>query len=361
MSNLLYPLGLIAGQKITPMNSVVADAFENGTTSTRNLWAANNFKRQIVLTHPSLTPQEFRYLRSFYAQRNGNLDSFWFRDNISRRGNLNVRFAGPLVDTHDGVLFNAAVSMAEVSPIRSLPEWDEIATAAGFNPVLWYDANREFYISHMGSTFNDPTNAAYDAAFQNYPAPWVAGAVDLAGNMLQQYNAYNFSVSNCARTSPNVGELVGAQPAATLFLITQSPAISTKGVICSVGTMGTSHALGIAIAADNRYEPWLGGSETWTNARFNNSAASTWRSVACVFAGSANSEQLYVNAASVGTDTNTRSLTAGPFAFGSAIDATLKFNGLVSHALLFAGALNLAQIKAVHNLLGYQYGLAVMP
>lgn len=95
---------------------------------------------------------------------------------------------------------------------------------------------------------------------------------------------------------------------------------------------------------------------------YTNSAASTWRSVAAVFAGSANTGALYVNAALIGTDTNTRSLTAGPAALHAAPDATLvAASGQSAHVLIFPAALTLAQIKAVHNLLGYQYGLPTVP
>jgi len=94
----------------------------------------------------------------------------------------------------------------------------------------------------------------------------------------------------------------------------------------SVGAIGTGHSLGISLAADNRYEPFLGGSEAWTNARYNNSAAVTWRSVAVVWTAASNAATLYVNAVSIGSDSVARALTAGPAVLGAAPDGSLKSN-----------------------------------
>ena len=66
----------------------------------------------------------------------------------------------------------------------------------------------------------------------------------------------------------------------------------------------------------------------------------------------------YVNGAAALTETETRAYTAGPLSLGAAIDGTLKTTGNVAHVLAFSAALSFAQIKAVHNLLGYQYGLS---
>jgi hypothetical protein len=60
-------------------------------------------------------------------------------------------------------------------------------------------------------------------------------------------------------------------------------------------------------------------------------------------------------------------LAAGPLSLGAAPDGSLicnPSNGMVNHnlahVLVFPVALTLAQIKALHNLLGYQYGLATV-
>jgi hypothetical protein len=362
MSNTIYPLGIINHQKVTPFNKVVADEFENGSTMTRLFWNAQHFKRKFEISHGALTPLEYRHLRSFYSQRSGGYDAFWFRDNVNRKGNASVRFASALPDDHDGVLFNVQISLEEIAATRALPEWDEVTNAAGQSPVLWYDANREFYLSHAGNLISEPN--VYDSANQNYPASWQAGSLSLGGSN-SQYQTYNFTGTNWAKTSASISELAGAQPACTLFAIAkQSGGSFPKQVLFSIGSMGTGAALGLALAADNRYEPWLGGSETWTNARQNNSSSDTYRSLALVWAGSSNNVTLYSNAASIGTDTVSRSLTAGPLSLGAAIDGTLKANSgggmannSLAHILVFPTALSLAQIKNVHNLLGYQYGL----
>lgn len=364
MSNVIYPLGIINHQKVTPFNKVVADEFENGGTMTRLLWNPQHFKRKFEIGHAALTPLEYRHLRSFYSQRSGGYDSFWFRDNVNRKGNASVRFASALPDDHDGVLFNVQISLEEIAAIRALPEWDEVTNAAGQSPVLWYDANREFYLRHAGNVISEPS--VYDSANQNYPVAWQAGALSLGGSTAQ-YQTYDFTGTNWAKTSSSISELTGAQPACTLFAIAKQSNTSTKQVLFSIGGVGAGTALGLALAADNRYEPWLGGSETWTNARQNNSSSDTYRSLALVWAASSNSVTLYANAATIGADSVSRSLTAGSLSFGAAIDGTLKANpgggmtnNSLAHVLVFSGALTLPQIKNVHNLLGYQYGLATV-
>jgi hypothetical protein len=377
MSNTLYPLGLIASQKITPVNSVIADAFEDGSTSTRALWSPQNFKRFFMLQHASLTLAEFKYLRSFYSQRSGTLDSFWYRDNINREGNALVRFTPappnvggstiPFQKSRDGSLYAAAVQLGEIAPIRALPEWDEVTTAAGVAPALWYDANREFYLSHLGSVLFDPAGA-YDAANQKYPAPWQsANAVNNDGSMANQYQQYAFLGTGYAKTGINISEIAGAQPACTVFAIAQQSSTTNRQVLFGLGTTSPTAALGIQLTAANKYAPWIGGTETWTAAAQTN-PNNTWQSVAAVFPGSTNTASLYVNAALIGTDTNTRSYSAGPAALGAATDGSSICNPSntmpnckLAHALVFPGALSLAQIKALHNLLGYQYGLAIVP
>jgi hypothetical protein len=365
MSNFIYPLGIIDKQKVTPTNSVISDSFENGTTMTRLLWNAQNFKRKFELTHSGLTLAEWRYLRSFYSQRSGMYDGFWYRDNVNRRGNANVRFSAALAENHDGVLYNAQVSMDEIAPVRTLPELDEVIAAAGSTPVLWYDANREFYLTHVGNIVTEP--AVYDAANQNYPATWRAGTLSLGGSA-SQYQTYNFTGINRALTSATVTELSGSpEPLCTIFVIAKHSSTSTKQVLLSIGGMGDGHAMGLALASDNRYEPWLGGTESWTVTRLNNSPADTYRSLAVVCE-LAEMVKLYANAAVISSEGHTRNYIVGPAAFGSAIDGTLianpggtMANNSLAHILVFAAALNATQIKALHNLLGYQYGLSIVP
>ncbi len=372
MSSVFYPISLIETLKSERVGRVIADAFEDGASTTRNTWSAQNFKRKIQIKHAPLTIQEYRYLRSFHSQRSGSYDSFWMRDNVHREGNANVRFASDLIGEFSGSGHRLVMDFEEVAPIRALPEFDEVATAAGASPIAWYDPNREVYYSHLGA--DNTETAAYDSML-TYPAPWAAGAQPagvpvgrtyLGGSSLSQYSYYDLRGAQWARTSSNLAGLTGSQPACTIFLISKLSTVAARQVLFSVGAIGASHSLGISVAADNRYEPFLGGSETWTNARYNNSAAATWRSVAVVWAAASNTATLYVNAVSIGADSVTRSLTAGPAALAAAPDGTLIANNSgvlacsLAHPMIFGAALTLAQIKAVHNLLGYQYGLATV-
>jgi hypothetical protein len=364
MSNSLYPIGLIESQKVTPANSVVSDTFENGGTMSRLQWPAQNFKRRFALTHSSLTLAEWRYLRSFYSQRSGNYDSFWYRDNINRRGNANVRFSAALVEQQDGVLFNATPQLDEIAAVRALPEWDELTAAAGTAPLFWYDANREFYLSHLGAILTEP--AIYDAANQVYPAMWQSGGTNLTGAGAQ-YQAYNLQAA-WARTAANIAGLATGQPACTLFLIHQFTGGTIlepmPQVLCAMGGVGTNAGLGLQFDYNTGYRPWIGSAGTWTNA-YQPFAFNTWTSLAVVWPGGSNNGSLYANAALIGTDTNTRAYAVGPASVGAAPDGSLT-NGAsdssnnLAHVMAFAGALSLAQIKAVHNLVGYQYGLAVV-
>jgi len=359
MSNVLYPLGLIESIAVEKMDRAIVDDFEDGTTASRRYWAAQNFKRRLQVAHTWLTPTEYRYLRSFFSQRSGQYDSFWFRDNINRAGNVNVRFSGPLREARGSAgAYKVSVQFDEIAPIRALPEWDEVVTAAGATPLFWYDANREYYLSHAGSVVTDPAVKTYDSLLA-YPAPWQAGTPPI-GNTLAQYQHYAFTGAEWARSAANVSGLTGTQPACTVFAIAKHGTVSAKQVLFGVGAMGAGKAAGIAVSAANYYEPWIGGSESWGTAKFENSAIDTWRSLAVTWAASSNNANLYVNGAAALTESETRAFETGPVALGSAIDGTLKASGNVAHAIAFAAALTQTQIKAIHNLLGYQYGLTVV-
>jgi len=372
MSDVLYPLGLIASCRVRRMDRVIRDEFESGSTTSRRLWSASNYKRSIELQHADVTLAEWRWLRSFFSQR-GTYDSFWFRDNVNRGGNAKVRFAADVPEQRGPVVYAAQVALEEVAPIRQLPEFDEVSVCGGWSPtaggglqpVLWYDANREIVINNAGALVQD--FSAYDAAFQNYHAPWFISAWGTIGGVFGQWQTYNFKGTEYAKTAINIAELTGAQPACTIFLIARQSATSTKQILFAIGAKTTGAALGIALAADGRYEPWLGGAETWTNARYNNSAVDTYRSLAVTWAASSNTATLYVNGASIGADSVARSLTAGPAVMGGAFDGSSLLNPSnamtncqLANVIVFAGALTLAQIKLLHNLLGYQYGLAVV-
>jgi len=355
MSSVLYPVSLIARQRVQRFNRVVSDEFEDGSTSARLRWTAQYFKRRFDLQHAPLTEAEYRYLRSFFSQRSGRYDSFWFRDNPGRGGNAQVRFASDVPEDFAGRAYQIQVSLEEIAAIRALPELDELTTAAGTAPVAWFDANRERYHSHCGTAVMDAF--LYDVSLAGN-ANWAAGTLPL-GNILGQYQYLNFAGTQYALTPANLVVSAG-QPALTLFCIAQHGTISGKQVLFALGAMGAGAGAGIAVAADNYYEPWLGGSETFTNARQSNATDDTWRSFAVVWTGSSNNVTLYVNAVSIGTDAVARSLTAGPLSVGAALDGTLKATGYVAQVMVVPAALSLAQVKAVHNLVGYQYGLATV-
>lgn len=366
MSSLLYPLGLIAGLQTKAMDRTVGDDFEDGTTATRRMWAASNSKREFIIQHAQLTYAEMRWLRGFWNARSGQYDSFWLRDNVNRQGNAQVRFAEAIPETRAGGANNVSVKVQEIAPLRLLPQFGEIDAVVPTSGLVWYfDANRETYISHLGSIIQSPN--AWDETGK-YPAPWQGGTLAVLAGILTQWQSFGATGTNWARSAGNVAELAGAQPACTLFAIVRHSTASTKQVLLSVGATATGAALGIALSAANNYEPWIGGAEVWTGAQQSNGTADTWRSIAVVWPAASNSASLYINGALIGTVANTRSLTAGPVALQAAPDGTLKANpsgsatnSNVAHAMGWSSALTLAQVKALHNLFGYQYGLAIVP
>ncbi len=359
MSNLFYPIGLIAGVQTERADRVAADEFEDGTTATRRLWPLAAIKRKLVIQHAPLTYAEFRWLKGFFADRSGRYDSFWFRDNVNRGGNLMVRFAKPLTDERRGAATGVAVELEEVAPIRPNPELVDIELiTTNANLLIWLDANREFYVSHMGSIIQ--ADAAWDER-ASYPAVWQGGPLATIANIASQWQSYGFAGSAWARSS-NIAQLTGLQPACSLFVIVSNSTSATKQIVLAVGGVGAGLAMGLALSAANNYEPWIGGSEVWTGAQQSNGTANTWRSICITWASASNTASLYVNGALIGSVSNTRNYAGGPASLGSAPDGTLKtLAGNTAHAMAFQNALTLAQVKALHNLLGYQYGLAVVP
>lgn len=357
MSDVCYPLSLIRQIDIQRLDRTLVDEFEDGSTNVRRYWGAQEFKRRITLQHGHLTPAEFRYLRSFNSQRNGMYDSFWFRDNIQRGGNLKVRFTSPLPAPWSGGARELSLSLDEVAPIRALPEFDELATAAGATPLLWYDANRAIYLSHLGTITQD--TAFWDAQSGAAGAALQAGTMPL-GNALSQYQHYAFDGTAWGKTVANVATLAPTQPACSVFAIAKHGTTASKQVLFGVGAMGAGKAVGLAISASNAYEPWIGGSETWSTATQSNGTPNTWRSFGITWPAASNVASFYVNGAAALTETEPRSYTAGPISLGAAVDGSLITTGNVAHILVFAATLSFAQVKAVHNLLGYQYGLATV-
>jgi len=359
VSNVLYPVGLIAGQRIARVNRVVSDEFEGGSVSTRRVWSAQNFKRRFTIEHAPLTRTELKYLEAFYAQRDGGYDAFWYRDNLARGGNASVRFSRALeVNAATPALFGVGVELDEVAPIRALPELAELIAAAGSTPLLWWDSNREIYFEHLGTATKDP--AVFDAVAQANQPAWQGGTALSLGSILAQWQDFSLDGARWALTPGNVSGLTGAQPACTVFAIAKAGTISSKQVLFGVGAMGAGKSVGLAVSAANNWEPWIGGSETWGTALQSNAVNNTWRSFGLTWPSSSNVASFYVNAAAALTETETRAFTAGPATLGAAIDGTLKSTANLAHVLVWAAELTAAQVKAVHNLLGYQYGLATV-
>jgi hypothetical protein len=376
MSNVLYPISAIKAVKSPAYNRVAVDAFEDGGSGSRAFWGAQNFKRRFTVTHAALTLEEYRYLRSFYTQRDGAYDPFWFRDNVNRRGNAKVRFVSPLPEGREGMIFpELQVEMEEIAPIRVMPEIDEIETAAGSALSVYYDANREVYFDHTQNLSTAPNgiytpanytdgSGAYDAAYQVCPCPWQAGgAANIAGVSSSQWQNYHFDGTGWARSTANVPGFSTTQPACSIFAMLQHSTTATKQVIFAFGAMGG--ALGLALNAANKFEPYLGGADTFVNAKQTNPLA--WCSVGITWALASNDVKFYLNGALIGTDTVVRSFSTGKVALGAAPDGTLKsnpgnamVNADAAHLMAFNAELTLAQIKAVHNLLAYQYGIALV-
>jgi hypothetical protein len=375
MSNVLYPIACIKAVKCPAYNRVVADPFEDGSTGTRALWGAKYFKRRIMVTHAMLTPEEYRYLDSFYTQRDGGFDAFWFRDNANRRGNAYVRFASPLPAGREGMIYpELQVDLEEMAPIRMMPGIDEIEAAAGSPLSVYYDANRETFFSHTQNVstapqgvyslanYTDP-NGVYDAAYQRYPMPWQAGgAANIAGVSSAQWQQYHFDGTGWARSASNVADFATGAPAWTAFAIVQHNNTTSQQVIFAVGS-ASGGCFGLALSAANKYEPFNVAGTVWTACKFSNPQA--WTSLAATCAVGTNTIKLYANGVLIGTDTPTYGFVAGKASLGAAPDGTLISNpsnavqyAEAAHCMAFNATLSLAQIKAVHNLLAYQYGMA---
>lgn len=365
--NALFPLDLIAECEVTPMTRVMRDEFEAGNTSTRRLWPAQYFKRRFKVVTPPLTEREFITLRSFWSQRSGEYDAFWFRDNVNRGGQAQVRFTSAPRWSYAGARRVVTCELEEISPVRALIESDEIVTAANSTPLFWWDANRERSTASISATgmpevgFESSTWDASNGASGGLRAVWQGSPTEILGLKTAQSQGYLANGTAYAKTAGNT-TLSGTQPACTVFALARNPSSAAQAVLVAVGTPGSGSALGLQITAANKYAPWVGASEAWATAVQTNSAVDTWRTFAVVWAASSNTATLYVNAASVGAESNTRSLTNGRASLLGANDGTkiVAASGYVGHALVFPAALALADVKAVHNLLAPAYGLATV-
>lgn len=367
MSDELYPIGPIGQLDVQRISRTITDEFEDGSTTARRLWTAKYFKRRFSIRHQNLSSAEFRKLASFFTARDGNYDSFWFRDNWNRGGNAKVRLSGAFPIERGGApVYSPQIVLDQTAPVRELPDYDEVSAIIS-NCGAWYDANRIIYGLHDGTPFGDltvpnqsriggvnqlsalteqsglisPLNVSgYDAQWQYF---YGAGAYWLRGDSV------DLSVS---------------QPAASLFCLCKVSSVASKSVVFALGTVSTGAALGIAVNASNQFEPWLGGAESWTNAKLTN-VADTWHSVAVVWPSGSNNATLYVDGVSIGTDAVSRAFSAGRVSLlGSPTGTLLLGSGLtnssVNHAIFKNGQFTLANIQALHNLFAHQYGLTLV-
>lgn len=359
MSDVFYPLAGIGKITAPHFNRVIADAFEDGSTSARYLWTAQTFKRQVEIDHGPVTIQEFNALRSFYDLRNGTYDSFWFRDNVTRGGNIKARFASALPEVWAQMQRPLTVQLAEVAPIRPLPEAYEVEQSAGTEASAIYCPQRVVYFQHPGQSAYTEATIHDHARAQAWPLTFQSGSNAL-GSILAQYQHFDLGTA-WAKTTGNFTPITGSQPACTVlaFLKRASGGSGRKGIV-TLGATGAGNAMGIGYNAGS-YEPYLGGSETWSTATQSNSSGDTWRGFAVTWASASNTAKFYVNAALIGSESETRNYTAGPLVINAEPDGT---DGDTVHkigtVLVFAAELTLAQVKAVHNLFCPHYGLSTV-
>jgi len=353
MSDLLYPLSLIERLSVEKFERTIADAFEDGSTSTRRLWAAQNFKRRFTVQHAPLTIAEWRYLRSFHSARHGRYDSFWFRDNVNRDGNAKVRFTGPLPSSFSGSARRVQLVFEEIAALRALPEREELTTAAGTAAGLWYDANREVYYAHAGTVTNGD-GAYWDEMGSNRLTPPPGYGMNVAGADTGQYSSYaTGTLKSIAR-----GAVSGltALPYTLFCVKTDSHAPFLQ---CWFG-YGAAAGNGFGLHTDAAGETYCGLTGGTKIASLGTTIGSgTWASFAIVATATAIS--LYCNGALVATNAQANTFTSGlASVFCDPSFTSGAFAGNLNHLMVFPAALTLAQIKAVHNLIGYQHGLSIV-
>lgn len=358
-----YPLAVTAGLEVSRFNRVLADAFEDGSGSTRRLWANKTFKRRFRIQHAPLLAVELETLEGFYSQRNGPYDSFWFRDNVNRRGNAEVRFSGPLRFAQRGGERIVEVELEEIAPIVQNPSLYELKLATQNSPVWWWDANRVLYYTHVNPLAITLENTI-DCGVGTYKPVWTPGALLPRGSSAQ-WQYFRPQLNFYARTNETIPLTGGTQPGFTLFAFVRHSTSATKQVIAGVGTLGTGKAMGLVLSAANIYEPWLGGSEAWATAVQANTPADTWRSIGVMFTPGTNDVSMVVNGVLVGTtNANPKDFSNGTASIGAAMDGTLPVNstGLMvnsdsQHVIAFNASLSPTHIKEIHNLFAYQFGL----
>lgn len=354
MSAVFYPNHAIERMVIQPFDRVLRDEFENGATSARRLWTTKEFKHRLEIEHTPMTRAEWWRLRSFLKAR-GTFDSFFVRDNIDRTGNYEVRFRNTFPRSNEVAVIRAAVELEEIAPRVPLVEVDEVETAAG-NPLFaWYDANREYFLLDENE-LQVTEGTVHDAALNGQDLTWQSGALDLR-DYTAQYQHMAFDDNQYATRSGLT--FPSADPAVTLFFVARAPTISAQSVGFCIGATGAGDCLGLQVSSSNVWSPFDDDATSWGSAVQSNSTADTWRSFAITAAGGSNDVKFYANAALKGTSTRSRDSHNGTIALGSHVDGSLFGETIdIQHAMIFKAELTLAQIKAVHNLIRHQTGMA---
>jgi hypothetical protein len=358
MSNVLYPLGAIENLDVRLLDRTIKDEFEDGSQSSRRLWSQYYFKRRFSVQHAALTETEFEYLRGFFVARSGQYDSFWFRDNVHRGGNASVRLAEAFQINRQGQVYRPRLVLEEVAPLRMLVTLAEVQVAT--TPWAWYDANIQRAYLHQGTeyfdgTVKDSTGNALDLTWNS------ASVVPIDTYQSAQYQSF---IAGAGQWAKRTGVTIGANTANGLFAILKGGTASAARVLFGWGNAAAGEARGIQIGSDNKFKPWLGGTETYSNAVYTNSAADTWRSFGIIFNYPGDTVELYVNGVSVGTDSKTvKTASSGTTIWlGSGpAEETDPFDCKVAQAIALSGGLSTGpEIIALHNLFAHQYGLTAV-
>jgi hypothetical protein len=361
MSDLFYPLSLIQSLQTTKLDRSLTDPFEDGASSARRLWPAKTFRRRLELKHSPLTPQEWTCLDAFHTARDGRYDSFWFRDNVNRKGNFKVRFSETLTQPRDAALTRGlGLKLDETAATRDLVSVYEIAEAAGLFPLLWYDANRELYLEHNGQIATDPF--VCDSSRSGfYSLPWNTH-IEFTG-LLTPYQAYSFKGTNQAQGVLPFTSLATGQPACTVFAFVRQTGSYANQVLFSFGS-GAAGQLGLQWTVDNCYAPWYGTAGLIApDHGCYNSEGEEWRSIALAWPASSNNYRLGVNGVCTDlTSSVARSYVQAPPNLGCAAGGAYAANpshadteNFIGQILVFNVQLTAPQILALHNLLSHQY------
>lgn len=356
MSAVLYPLsGFIREVRTQHFARNVVDRFEDGTQQARRLWAAQTFKRRFEVTHDAMSAQEFEYLRAFHAARSGDFDPFLFRNNAERLGNHYVRFAQPLQRTvNAAALRRLSVSLEEVQLQRELCAYSDVISAAGNTPLVWLDANREIYHTWKGTTYTD--TAMHDASGIGTLAPTSNGVQPwdetLGGTSYPLSSHYSIIGAAANKSAGNVSLSGGTTPRLSIFALVNVTAGVSNAVVIGVGNQG------LQLQTDNYFYPYAAGA-TFTTGKAENTGTLAWHSI-CVTWNNSHEAKIYRDGALIATESQTRSWSTEQFALGALHDDTepLLSAGKVNNVLIFNATLTLAQIKALHNLVGWQVGLS---